>query len=204
MKNNLLQTIINVAKKNKIPIVIIGGLALPAYNVARTTLDVDICIYIKSQKELDRFINDLTQFNIFSKQRPKVKHDVFTVFGMHNEAEIWLKPCDAFNWDAEMINRIRNFFEDIYVLATEDYILTKLARTDRSNIDINDIFQILIANKNNLDWDYLRFRLEWLSLKEDFQEILKGFKLKIDKEWYKISNEIIDKFNKSKNKENSF
>lgn len=180
----------------KIPAVLIGGLALPAYNIARTTLDIDICIKVKSQENLNHFLKALNQRDIKTIQNPKINHDLFTVFGKFGEAEIWLKPCDAFHWDNQMLEKIQKFFANVYVLAVEDYILTKLARSDRSSIDISDILKILIANKNKIDWEYLHFRLKWMNLKSDFKEILKGFKLDFDNNLRNISKDILDKFKK--------
>ena len=194
MISDLLQTILKTAADCNVPIVLIGGLALPAYNVARTTLDIDICIYIISQEELNQFIEALNQNEIITVQKPKISHNLFTVFGKLGEAEIWLKPCDVFHWDEQMVEKTQNFFDNVYVLAVEDYILTKLGRSDRSSIDISDILQILIANKDKLDWNYLRFRLKWIGLESDFKEILKGFRLDFNNNLRNISKEILDKF----------
>ena len=194
MISDLLQTILKIATDCNIPIVLIGGLALPAYNVARTTLDIDICIYLISQEELNQFIEALNQNEISTVQKPKINHNLFTVFGKLGEAEIWLKPCDAFHWDEQMVEKIHNFFDNVYVLAVEDYILTKLGRSDRSSIDISDILKIIIANKDKLDWKYLRFRLKRMDLESDFKEILKGFRLDFNNNLRNISKEILDKF----------
>lgn len=194
MISDLLQTILKIATDCNVPIVLIGGLALPAYNVARTTLDIDICIYITSQEELNRFIEALNQNEISTVQKPKISHNLFTVFGKLGEAEIWLKPCDAFHWDEQMVGKTQRFFDNVYVLAVEDYILTKLGRSDRSSIDISDILKIIIANKDKLDWKYLRFRLKRMDLESDFKEILKGFRLDFNNNLRNISKEILDKF----------
>jgi hypothetical protein len=194
--SSLLQIILDVANEIKIPTVIIGGLALPAYNVARTTLDIDICIKVKSQEELNSFIKVLNQKGISTVQNPSINHNIFTVFGQSGEAEIWLKPCDAFPWDEQMIKKIQTFFANVNVLAVEDYILTKLARSDRSSIDISDILKILIANRDKIDWEYFSYRLKWVNLERDFKEILKGFKLDFNSNLRNISKEILDKFRK--------
>ena len=194
MISDLLQTILKIATDCNVPIVLIGGLALPAYSVARTTLDIDICIYIISQEELNRFIEALNQNEISTIQKPKINRNLFTVFGKFGEAEIWLKPCDAFHWDEQMVGKIQKFFDNVYVLAVEDYILTKLGRSDRSSIDISDILKIIIANKDKLDWKYLRFRLKSTDLESDFKEILKGFRLDFNNNLRNISKEILDNF----------
>lgn len=194
MISDLLQTILKIAADCNVPIVLIGGLALPAYSVARTTLDIDICLYIMSQEELNSFIEVLNQNEISTVQKPKISHNLFTVFGKLGEAEIWLKPCDAFHWDDQMVGKIQKFFDNVYVLAVEDYILTKLGRSDRSSIDISDILKIIIANKDKIDWKYLRFRLKRMDLESDFKEILKGFRLDFNNNLRNISKEILDKF----------
>jgi hypothetical protein len=194
LTSEFLQIILNTADFINSPAVVIGGLALPAYNVARTTLDIDICIYIKSQEELEQFIEVLRQNGISTSQTPKINQELFTVFGEQGEAEIWLMPCDAFHWDEQMVKSIRNFFGNVYVLAVEDYILTKLARSDRNPTDIDDILKILIMNKDKLDWDYFRFRLRWADLESDFKEILKGFTFDFNEDLRNLSKEILNKF----------
>lgn len=120
------------------------------------------------------------------------------VFGRSNEAEIWLKPCDAFGWDKKMLENTIQFQNNFDVLSVEDFILTKLARADRSSTDINDILQILIANKKNIDWEYLHYRLKWIDLVEDFKEILHAFTLEFDQQYKNLSKEIIEKFKDNK------
>ncbi len=193
MTSNLLKTIFDIADVLNIPAVIIGGLALPAYNFARTTVDIDVCIYVKNQDDLNNYIAHLKSQGVHTNQNPKIDHDLFTVFSKSNEAEIWLKPCDAFNWDEEMLKRIKKFHDNYYVLSLEDYILTKLARADRSSTDIVDILYVLIANKDNINWQYLVYRLKWVNLVNDFKEILKGFKLDFDKNFRDISKVILEK-----------
>lgn len=49
-----------------------------------------------------------------------------------------------------MINRIKVVTGEINlrVLAPEDFIMTKLARMDRSTIDLQDIVQVILSEKN--------------------------------------------------------
>lgn len=194
MISDLLQDVLEIAFHLKITSVIIGGLALPAYKVARTTLDIDICIYIKSQEKLDLFIKSLEEIDINTIQNPKLDQDLFTVFRKNNEAKIWLKPCDAFNWDEQMVAKIQPIFESVKVLAVEDYILIKVARIDRSSTDISDVLQILIANKDKIDWKYLKFRLKWANIESDFKEIIKAFELDFNNHIRNVSKQILDKF----------
>ncbi len=201
MISRILQTILEVASHLKIKTAIIGGLALPAYNVARTTLYIDICIKIESQKQLNLFVKGLNENDITTKQKPRIDHDLFTVFGKRSEAEIWLKPCDAFQWDNQMIEKLHSFFGNVKVLAVEDYLLTKLARSDRSAVDIDDILKIIIANKNSLDWNYFQFRLNWADLENDFKVIIKAFELDANNNVRSMSSDILNNFKNSNKKE---
>lgn len=198
MESKLTQTIFSVATRLKIPAIILGGLALPAYNVFRTTMDIDICVYINSQEVLDEFILALKKTKIKTLQQPKIEHDLFTIYSQNNEAEIWLKPCDAFSWDLKMVERVQKYIDDIFVLSVEDYIITKLARADRSSTDIDDILQILINNHNNIDWKYLHFRIKWTDLVPDFKEILHAFEINVNEEYQIIGRKIIEKFDNEK------
>ena len=193
--NNLFHSILEIADQLHIPHVLVGGLALPAYNFARTTLDIDLCIYVKTQEKLDEFIQLLKKKGIFTVQNPKINHDLFTVYNKSNEAEIWLKPCDAFDWDEQMLKKIEIFYDNIKVLSIEDYLLTKLARADRSSIDISDVINLLIANEDKIDWKYFRYRLNRMSLLNDFREIIKAFESDRDENLRNISKRIIEKFN---------
>jgi hypothetical protein len=191
----ILKIIFKEASHLRIPIVIIGGLALPAYHVARTTLDIDIAIHVSNQKQLDQFLSDLKKEGLTTHQNPKLGQDLFTVYGFKNEAEIWLKPCDAFEWDNEMVNKIKPYYENTHVLALEDFFLTKLARTDRSSTDISDVLQLLINNYNEIDWEYFRYRLRWANLEPDIKNILRGIELDINEDLKNILTQISEKIN---------
>ena len=155
--------------------VILGGLALPAYHVLRSTLDLDISIWFTENEALNQFIEKLKKHQIKTTQEPKLNHDLFTVFGAQGEAEIWLRPCDAFPWDQKMHDTLLQYHHNIYVLSKEDFILTKLARADRSSIDFSDIIQILVLNFDNMDWSYLKYRLQKYKLFGDFLKLLQGY-----------------------------
>ncbi|MBD3198272.1 MAG: hypothetical protein GF317_24700 [Candidatus Lokiarchaeota archaeon] len=63
----LIETIFREASRLDIDAVLIGGLALPAYSVIRTTLDIDIAISIESQDKLDEFIERMKRNEVKTK-----------------------------------------------------------------------------------------------------------------------------------------
>lgn len=197
MKNDFFHAILEIARDLSIPNVIIGALALPAYNYARATIDIDLCIFIKSQEKMDKFIAILKEKGIFTQQNPKINHDLFTVFSKLNEAEIWLKPCDAFDWDEQMLEKIKLFYDEIHILAIEDFLLTKLARGDRSAIDLSDVINLLIINEDKIDWKYFCYRLNWIGLMNEFITIIKAFELDYNENVRRVSKRILEKFKRN-------
>ncbi|GAB4322725.1 MAG: hypothetical protein Kow0069_27580 [Promethearchaeota archaeon] len=171
-RESLLEILAQTSSERGILGVLIGGMALPAYGTARSTLDVDFCIRVKTQDELDAFVSELARKGVRTVQRPMVEHDLFFVFGSHGVGEVWLTPCDTFRWDDQMATRTRVFYGNVRVLAPEDYVVSKLGRSDRSSVDVDDAIQVLVANAGSLDWKYLRFRSRWAGLERDLDEVL--------------------------------
>ncbi|TXT58797.1 MAG: hypothetical protein BAJALOKI2v1_300012 [Promethearchaeota archaeon] len=190
----MLKDFFKVTSKINIPSVLIGGLALPAYDVVRTTIDIDLAICVKKQAKLNKLVDLLAKNHIETKQNPKMNHDLFTIFSKRNEAEDWLKPCDAFDWDKEMLKRIKKFKENYQVLAIEDFIMTKLARADRTPVDHQDILQLLIINIDEIDWDYLHCRLDWIKMKDEFESIIDAFTLEVDSEFENKAKRILKNY----------
>jgi len=97
-------------KKFDFPWAIIGGVALPAYKVTQTTLDLDIAVYFSTQQELTQFVAELKKNSVHTTQEPKIDHLLFLIYSTEfkDEAEIWLDPCDAFSWDQTIIKRVRS------------------------------------------------------------------------------------------------
>lgn len=171
----ILEDVMLVVERLGLTAVVLGGTALPAYNVFRTTLDIDICVSFPEQESLSKFITDIGKKGYQTRQNPNLSHWLFTIFGHNSEAEIWLQPCDAFEWDEEMKNRVKlavNILDHFYILSVEDYILTKLARDDKSGTDILDVIQILLKNYESMDWRYFAYRLNQNDQISSMQSIL--------------------------------
>jgi len=92
---------------------------------------------------------------------------------LRQEAEIWLTPSDRFRWDEEMIRRIRKSEKGINVLSPEDYIISKLARADRSAVDVDDVMQLMVILKDEIDMQYLEKRAVWAEIGDDLKNLLK-------------------------------
>ncbi len=188
---DLFQILFEVCTSLNMTGVIVGGYALPAYKVFRTTVDRDFCVYAKNQERLDDFVRHLATRGIRTAQQPKMGHLLFYVFSDFGEAEIWLSPIGDLPWDEKMAKRVREFHSNYRVLSIEDFLCAKLARQDRSSTDFKDILQVIEQNVQDIDLEYLEFRLEWASLLPDFFELIQSERVK--QKYEKVFPELIER-----------
>lgn len=141
---------------------IIGGYALPFYGRIRATVDLDLAISIKTEDELD-CLRDMLKSIDFEITLDSFKNPVLVVLDKKEkiEMELWLKP-DGIKFDDELLRRRRKmeFSKNLeaWVISPEDFIVTKLARPDRSVIDEQDVKTVLVRQEKKLDMDYLEKR----------------------------------------------
>ena len=141
---------------------IIGGYALPFYGRIRTTIDLDLAVMIKTEKELQQLCNWLQKIE-FEATIAHPENPVIVVVDRREkvEIELWLKP-DGIVFDDETLRRRRKAKLDenieAWIIAPEDFIVNKLARPDRGAIDEQDVKSVLVRQKDKLDKEYLEKR----------------------------------------------
>lgn len=160
-----------------IPHMLIGGWALPAYGHVRATLDLDLAI-AASFPDIQRLHNTLASSGYQLPSPPLREAPMFFMFDPHNETEIeiWTRP-DGVEFNAELLRRriqVKPFHDDfeIFAIGPEDFIVNKLARTDRSVQDEQDVVSVLQRQKNKLDYDYLRRRAREARVFPILQELI--------------------------------
>ena len=141
---------------------VIGGYALPFYGRIRTTLDLDVAVAVEDDEFrslCSRAEEDGYQVSLGSPLNPYCIY-LDTVTGF--EVEVWRRP-DGITWDGETLRRRRRFSVDgqeLWVVPPEDFVVTKLARPDRSAQDEMDVKSVLERSGGGLDWGYLRLRTD--------------------------------------------
>lgn len=142
---------------------LIGGYVLPMYGRIRTTLDIDVAVALTTEESFTRFLEEAERadysVSLGSFQNPVcLLHDRLTDY----EIEIWRQP-DGVVWDIETLRRRRKASlagVEVWMISPEDYLVTKLARSDRGVIDEQDVKSVLEREDVTLDWPYLRERAE--------------------------------------------
>jgi predicted nucleotidyltransferase len=157
-----LQRILKLLEDKNVPYMIIGGYALPFYGRIRTTVDIDLAVAIKTEKELNQLLNSLRAAD-FEPTIASPNNPLIVVLDRKEniEMELWLKP-DGVVFDDETLRRRQkaeidaNFWA--WSISAEDFIVNKLARPDRGAIDEQDVKSVLIRQANKLDNEYLQRR----------------------------------------------
>jgi predicted nucleotidyltransferase len=157
-----LQRLLKLFEDKNVPYMIIGGYALPFYGRIRTTVDIDLAVAIKTEKELNQLLKALrsTDFEptIASPHNPLI---VVLDRKENIEMELWLKPDGVF-FDDETLRRRQKAKLDAtlcaWIISAEDFVVNKLARPDRGAIDEQDVKSVLIRQANKLDNAYLQRR----------------------------------------------
>ena len=161
-----LRKLVEVFEECKIPYAVLGGLAIPAYGVPRSTVDVDIGLVVGEEGKTQEFIQKLGARKVVAFEKPKPEYTMVYMSDRENlvDVELWFKP-DGITWDEETLRRrwkvafkfAKKRFE-AYILSPEDFIVNKLARKDRSARDEEDVVGVMASSKGKIDWRYLARR----------------------------------------------
>jgi len=160
-----LHKLIQAFEKEKIDYMLIGGFALPAYGLVRATQDIDIAIAVKSIESSERLFKTFKERSIEPTSKPILGAACIYFLDSENMVDIgiWQKP-NGIIFDDELLKR-RKYIEleenlSIWIVSAEDFIINKLARTDRRAQDESDVISVLARQKRKLDRKYLKERAE--------------------------------------------
>jgi len=157
-----LQRLLKLFENKNVPYMMIGGYALPFYGRVRTTVDVDLAVAIKTDEELNQFLNVLRAVD-FEPTICSPNNPLIVILDQKEkiEIELWLRP-DGIVFDDETLRRRQKVKLDAniwaWIVSAEDFIVNKLARPDRGVIDEQDVKSVLSRQESKLDNEYLQRR----------------------------------------------
>lgn len=161
-----LHKLVEVFEECEAPYAVLGGLAMSAYGVPRSTVDVDIGLAVSEERKVREIIQKLEARKMAMYEKAKPEYTMVHLSDQENlaDVEIWFKP-DGITWSEEVLKRRwrvtfklnRNSFK-AYVLSPEDFIVNKLARVDRDTRDEEDVVGVMASSKDKIDWSYLTKR----------------------------------------------
>jgi hypothetical protein len=171
-----LKRLVRLFEAKGVAYMLIGGYALPFYGRIRATLDVDLAVAVKGEKELKRLRGWLEsagfEVTLYSPSNPV---QVVVDRKEKVELELWLKP-DGVVFDEETLRRRKRVKLsaglEVWVISAEDFIVNKLARPDRGAVDEQDVKSVLVRQEGKLDVAYLEKRAK----EADVQAVLEAIR----------------------------
>ena len=161
---NALSDLSNVLKHQKVPYMIIGGLANAIWGHPRATLDIDVTIWVLDD-QIQKLLSILEEKYVFMVEEPIEFISKTRVLPIKNNENLRIDiifgalPFEKDALDRAVEVKIGNSF--IKFCTAEDLILFKII-SERSK-DLEDVRNLLRYQRDNLDYSYLEPRIKELS-----------------------------------------
>ncbi|OQY07447.1 MAG: hypothetical protein B6I25_01855 [Planctomycetales bacterium 4572_13] len=177
-QNAFLERIINALEDANIPYMISGSIGSSFHGQPRATNDADIVIDPTVQ-QLSVFIESLGPEYYVSKeaaQQAIQNRSMFNVIDIQlgHKADLIVRKDRPYS-QQEFLRKTRaNFLGiDTYVLSPEDSILSKLewSKGRQSQTQFKDALGVLIAQKDALDFDYLKKWAKELGIEDTLKNL---------------------------------
>jgi hypothetical protein len=162
----------HILEANRIPYVIIGGLAAALWGIARTTVDVDVVLVLSSDQTsflLDRLREAGFRASVEAFLRLREGRPVKIFFTRRFSVDL---RQASFRLDREAIRRAREvelFGLTLRLATPEDLIVYKLARWEP--IDERDVRAVLESQRGSLDWTYIEAAVHDLAQEAELPEL---------------------------------
>ena len=187
-KNALLlviEELLKVLKKHNIKFVLMGGIAASVLAKPRATFDIDGIISISKEK-LKEFLPEFKKKGFkFDPKRPFRKIQGLPFFTLYftrykTYVDLFISVSE---FQKEIIRRARQVKYDklnIKIISPEDLILVKL-QSGREK-DIEDVREIIMGNKEKLDYKYLKKWSKKLRVGIFLEDELRSLRIKLNME----------------------
>lgn len=174
-----LRRIVSFLDEQRLEYMFIGGHALPFYGRIRVTLDIDVAVAISSEEEFDEVcrqaVDNGYEVGLRYFSDPMC---IFLDTASGYEIKVWIRP-DGIEWDRETLEKRRKenlAGTEAWIVSPEDFIVSKLARTDRGISDEQDVKSVFERDDMDLAWEYLERRARKLGVWNLLQVIKKSSK----------------------------
>jgi hypothetical protein len=178
-QDELLRRVTQLLEQAGIAYMISGSVASSFHGHPRATNDTDIVID-PSSEQLTVFVDSLGTDFYVSREAAIQALDHRTMFNVidlssGNKADLIIRKDRPFS-EQEFARRLRANFggADVFVLSPEDSILSKLewSQGRQSDIQLRDAQNILLVQKETLDFDYLRKWAKELGIEDSLNRLM--------------------------------
>ena len=178
MIENLIKKIARQLDKSEIPYIIIGGQAVLLYGTPRLTRDIDITLGVDTDKFLlIKRICEKLCLKILPKKAKKFAAETKVLPAEDTKSRIRVDFIFSFtSYEQQAMKRAKCVMMNGYSVkfaSCEDLIIHKMF-AGRA-VDEEDVRNIIVKNKNNIDVKYIRKWLSEFSEISEQREVLKRF-----------------------------
>lgn len=184
MSTNILAAAIHklqvILKKNKINLVLIGGLAASIFAKPRATFDIDGLIQV-TEKGIKKLLKDLKKNGVKFNQKQPLKQIAGLPFltlyfsSLKIYADLFIVSNEFQKEIDRRARKIKFNKTKIKIASPEDLILLKL-QSGRQK-DLEDVREILSENKNKLNFKYLKKWAKKLNVAIFLEDELKSLEI---------------------------
>ena len=182
-QNKFLEYIIKTLNDTKIPYMICGSIGSSFHGQPRATNDTDIVID-PTEEQLSVFIESLESDIYVSKEatiQALKNNSMFNLINIESGAKIDLIIRKERPFSRQEFMRktsVKFLGMDTYVLSPEDSILSKLewSKGRQSETQFKDALGVLLAQKDGLDFDYLKHWAKELGVADTLNQLLEEMK----------------------------
>lgn len=175
----IIRKILEISQKQKIDMMLMGGIAVSTWGNPRATYDIDVVVQIKSEDIRDMLNAFYKKKFKYDKRKPvrSIQNLQFITFTYSLKKtkifiDLFLAKGRYFQEALKRKKTIKILNLKIPVIAPEDLILYKLiARRER---DMEDVRDILILQGSKIDIDYMKKWAEELGIKPFLEDELKS------------------------------
>lgn len=177
----VLSKALRVARRRKIKIAIMGGVATSIYSPPRATFDLDGIAGV-GKGGIKNFLSDLRQEGFTYDKKHPVKSIqglsfITLYFARHKiYLDLFLAESDFQKLILERTHSVRTGKLRLDIISPEDLILVKLL-SGRPR-DTEDVRQILVANSEELDFAYLRSWAQKLKVAVFLEDEMRSLRIK--------------------------
>ncbi|MEW6087696.1 MAG: nucleotidyl transferase AbiEii/AbiGii toxin family protein [bacterium] len=161
-------------KKENVRYALIGGLALGAWGVTRSTVDIDFLVLFEDMDKVDRIMNKLGYSVRYKSENVSQYISPLKIFGEIDFLHAFRKIAVSMLQRAEE-RKMFNETIPVKVLKIEDLIGLKVQaianNESRKNMDLSDIESLIKENKADINWDTLEEYFDLFDFKALFNEL---------------------------------
>ncbi len=176
----VLEKLIKVCGNNNVRLVLMGGLATSIYSSPRTTYDIDGIVSLETEKMFS-FLKSFKKYGFrFDAHKPikfiaGLPYITFYYSEYKTYVDLFVSQTKFQQEILMRAKKIRFKKLNLFIISPEDLILVKL-QTGREK-DIEDVREIIVNNKETLDFIYLKTKAKNLGVYIFLKDELKSLSL---------------------------